>query len=118
MCLDRSGSVWSQQAYVKASNTDPGDEFGGSVSISGDRLVVGARLEDSNATGFDGDQNNNSTIGAGAAYVFTRSGTVWSQQAYLKASNTDRDDNFGQPVAISGDTLVVGTLKKCQHNFD
>ncbi len=41
-------------------------------------------------------------------YVFTRNGTVWSQQAYLKASNTDSDDNFGYSVALAGDTLAVG----------
>lgn len=104
----RSGSVWSQQAYIKASNAGAGDEFGRSVAISGDTLGVGAFDEDSSTTGINGDQGNNSSPGAGAVYVFTRSGTVWSQQAYLKASNTDETDRFGRIVAISGDTLVVG----------
>jgi uncharacterized repeat protein (TIGR01451 family) len=53
-------------------------------------------------------QTNNSAAKAGAAYVFTRSGTTWSQQAYLKASNTGADDNFGGSVALSGDTVMVG----------
>ena len=103
----RSGSEWSQQAYLKASNTDPDDYFGWSVSLSGDTLVVGANQEDSNATGTNGNQNDNSVSAAGAAYVFTRNGTTWSQQDYLKASNTEADDNFGRAVAISGSTVVV-----------
>ncbi len=104
----RSGTAWSQQAYLKASNTGGGDIFGYSVAISGDTLVVGALNEDSDATGINGNQNNNRASRAGAAYVFTRSGAVWSQQAYLKASNTDADDCFGWYVAISGNTVVVG----------
>ncbi|MCH8056663.1 MAG: FG-GAP repeat protein [Proteobacteria bacterium] len=111
----RSGTVWSQQAYLKASNTDIDDLFGLSVAISGDTLVVGTRREDSNASGINGDQSDNSAIQAGAAYVFTRSGTVWNQQAYLKASNTDKHDLFGFSVAISGDTLVVGAYPEASN---
>jgi FG-GAP repeat len=97
-----------QQAYLKASNTGAGDGFGASVAISGDTMVIGAPNEASNATGVNGDQSNNSSLGAGAAYVFVRSNGVWSQQAYLKASNTTADAEFGTSVAISGDTIVVG----------
>jgi FG-GAP repeat len=104
----RSGTTWRQQAYLKASNTEAGDKFGYSVAISGNTVVVGALDEDSNATGVNGIQNNNSAARSGAVYVFTRSGTTWSQQAYLKSSNTDAYDNFGSPVAISGNTVVVG----------
>ena len=99
---------FAQQAYVKASNTDGGDEFGFSVAVSGDTVVVGAAYESSNATGINGDQNDNSALNAGAAYVFVRNGTTWTQQAYLKASNTDIHDFFGRSVAVSGDTVVVG----------
>ncbi len=106
----RSGGVWSQQAYLKASNTAPSDYFGGIVAVSGDTVVVGATGEDSNASGVNSDQTNNSAPNSGAAYVFVRSGGVWSQQAYLKASNTGVDDNFGWAVAICGDTVVVGAL--------
>ncbi len=106
----RSGSVWSQQAYLKASNTDTGDLFGSSIAISGDTLVVGATSESSSATGVNGNQSDNSAAYSGAAYVFVRSGSVWSQQAYLKASNTNTRDYFGQSVALSGDTLVVGAF--------
>ncbi len=105
----RSGTTWSQQAYLKASNTDSGDAFGYSVAVSGDTVVVGAFAESSNATGVNGNQADNSAFLSGAAYVFVRDGFgVWSQQAYLKASNTGSFDRFGYSVAVSGDTVVVG----------
>ncbi len=106
----RSGSTWTQQAYLKASNTEASDAFGYSVSISGDTLVVGAYAESSNATGVNGNQTDNTATGSGAAYVFARSGSAWSQQAYLKASNTGASDQFGSRVSISGDALVVGAI--------
>lgn len=104
----RNGAAWTQQAYLKGSNTENGDNFGFSVAISGDTLVVGARGERSNASGVNGNQNDNSASTAGAAYVFVRAGTTWTQQAYLKASNTTAADRFGETVAISGNTIVVG----------
>ncbi len=107
MVFVRSGTTWSQQAYLKASNTGAGDRFGGSVSVSGDTVVVGAYLEDSSTTGVNSTPNNSATD-SGAAYVFVRGGTTWSQQAYLKASNTGANDYFGNSVAVSGDTVVVG----------
>jgi len=104
----RTGTNWIQQAYLKASNAGSNDLFGWSVAISGDTVVVGADFESSNATGVNGDQSDNSASGAGAAYVFVRDGTNWSQQAYLKASNTGAGDIFGFSVAISGETIVIG----------
>ena len=103
----RTGADWSQQAYLKASNSEAGDSFGYSVSISGNSLVVGAYWEGSSATGVNGIQADNSALRSGAAYVFTRTGVVWSQQAYLKASNTGGDDVFGMHVALDGDTLII-----------
>jgi predicted porin len=112
----RIGSVWSQQAYVKASNTGKNDRFGIAVALSGDgnTLVVGADQEDSNAIGIDGNQTNNKTANSGAVYVFSRSGSTWAQQAYVKASNTGKNDHFGTAVALSGngDTLAVGANQK------
>ena len=97
---------WSQEAYLKASNPDDDDRFGESVALSGDTLAVGALREDS---GRVGDETDNSAVDAGATYVFIRSTTGdWSQQAYLKASNAERNDRFGFSVALSGDTLAVG----------
>ena len=104
----RTGGVWSQQAYLKASNTGAGDNFGISVALAGDTLAVGAYQEDSAATGVNGNQADNSAAGSGAAYVFTRTNGVWSQEAYVKASNTGTFDWFGISVALSGDTLAVG----------
>ena len=74
--------------------------------------MSGHVYESSNATGINGDQNDNSALNAGAAYVFVRNGTTWTQQAYLKASNTDTGDEFGASVAVSGDTAVVGALNE------
>jgi hypothetical protein len=111
----RGGGAWSQQAYVKASNTgdkDEGDQFGYSIALSGDgsTLAVGAIGEDSNATGVNGDQANNAAQGSGAVYVFTRSGSMWTQHAYVKSSDTRPNVMFGYSVALngSGDTLAVG----------
>jgi len=111
----RSGGVWSQQAYLKPSGvgtTQVEDWFGASVAISGDTIVIGAPNEDSSATGVNNTPNELAS-GAGAAYVFTRSGGVWTQQAYLKPAAvgaTQAADNFGSSVAISGDTIVVGAF--------
>jgi len=104
----RSGTTWTQQAYLKASNTGAGDKFGQAVAVSGDTVVIGAPYEYSNATGVNGNEADNSAQWSGAAYVFSRSGTVWTHQAYLKASNTDAFDSFGSTVAVSGDTVIVG----------
>lgn len=107
----RADDTWTQQAYLKASNTGDFDFFGASVSLSadGNTLAVGAYRESSNATGVNGDELNDAADKAGAAYVFTRSGADWSQQAYLKASNAQASDQFGSAVALSGDgnTLAV-----------
>jgi hypothetical protein len=118
----RRGTTWTQQAYVKASNTGQagtadsfgdGDQFGVSVAISddGNTLAVGAITEDSASPGINGNQADNSANSAGAVYVFTRAGTTWSQQAYVKAGNPDGGDMFGYGVSLSADgsTLAVGS---------
>ena len=122
---DNSGAVyvfvrdttWSQQAYIKASNTGSGYKFGHSVSLSGDgnMLAVGATSEGSSSEGIGGSQDDDVNIGhAGAVYVFVRSGITWSQQAYIKASNTGDGDQFGYSVSLSGDsnTLAVGSERE------
>ncbi len=93
----REGGVWSQQAYLKASNTDMGDGFGSAVAISGNTIVVGATGEGSSVSGVNGDQNNNDLESSGALYVFVREGGYGSQQAYIKASNPDESDGFARP---------------------
>jgi hypothetical protein len=118
----RTGNRWAQQAYIKASNTGEagvgdefgdGDQFGFALAISddGNTIAVGANAEDSNATGINGNQNDNSMISAGAVYVFSRARTTWTQQAYVKPTNTFGNTQFGYSVALSadGNTLVASS---------
>ncbi len=103
--------LWSQQAYIKASNSQSGDKFGWSVAIDGDTLAVGTFGEDSSATAVNGDQSDNSASDSGAVYIFVRDAAQnWSQQAYIKASNSDSDDFFGRSLALAGNTLAVGAF--------
>ena len=112
----RSGGTWSQQAYVKATNTNAVDKFGSSVALSndGNTLAVGAVGEASNATDVDRDQTNNDAAFSGAVYVYTRTGGIWTPRAYVKASNTEAADQFGFAVALSsdGNTLAVGAVNE------
>ena len=113
----KSNNVWQQEAYIKPDNTGAGDHFGSSISLSGDgkTLVVGAEKESSNATGIDGDGTNDLAVNSGAVYVFYKSTTSWVQQAYLKSSNSQSNDEFGGSGAIDvsddGNTIAVGALK-------
>lgn len=93
----RTGTTWSQQKLT-ASDGAAYDNLGASVAVSGDTLIAGAP---SHAT---------TAAGAGAAYVFTRSGTTWSQQAELNQTSAATSDSFGTAVAIDGDSAVVGAL--------
>ena len=110
----RDNKGWKQQAYLKASNTAEGAQFGNSLTLSadGNLLAVGSSGEASSATGINGNQSDRSMPGAGAVYVFARAGAAWSQQAYLKSSNTGGPDvgyQFGYAVSLSSDgsTLAV-----------
>lgn len=122
--VNSSGAMLGAIGYFKASNTDTSDWFGWSLDISADgqTLVVAAPAEDSNATGVNGDQTSNTSPSAGAVYVFALVDGVWTQQAYIKASNTEQlnedkelvitNDRFGYRVALSadGNTLAVTAL--------
>jgi len=108
-----AAGAWTQESYIKASNTTREDYFGCAVSLSGDgsTLAVGARLEDSSARGIGGNESDESALQAGAVYTFRRSGAAaWAQTAYVKASNAGANDQFGVAVAISADasTLAIG----------
>ena len=92
----RSGTTWTQQAKILASDLERNDSFGDSVAIDVDTVVVGARYEDTGDTS------------AGAAYIFTRSGTTWTEQSKIQASDAEAQDQFGMTVGIYGDTVVVG----------
>ena len=90
------GTSWSQEAKLTAADSKVKNLFGWSVGISGDQIVVGA------IKGDDGERNT------GAAYVFQRTGTVWSEELKLLASDAEQDDRFGGSVSILGDTVLVG----------
>jgi hypothetical protein len=107
----RTGSSWTNEAYLKAPNAEASDSFGTSISISGETIVVGAPDEDSSQTTIT-NGNTNAGAGAtdsGAAYVFRRTGSIWTNEAYLKAPNAETTDRFGTSICISGDTIVVGS---------
>lgn len=98
--------------YFKASNTGAGDLFGYSVALSSDgqTMAVGALNEDSYANGVNGDQANDGALDSGAVYIFVRTATGWSQQAYVKATTTRAGDRFGSALAFTpdGNKLAVG----------
>lgn len=115
----RVENVWTQQAYVKPGHVTLEQQFGASVSLSGDgnRLAVGAIGDLSKAQGVGGNPADYDILEediarqSGAAYVFTYSGTAWAQDVYIKASNAETGDQFGRVVRLSSDgmTLAVGT---------
>ena len=100
---------WSEQAYIKASNTGANDTFGARLALSGDggTLAVGAQLEDSAGQGIDAVQDDDSAQEAGAVYLFTREGSSWTQSAYVKGSNTEAFDEFGSSLALNGDGTLM-----------
>jgi len=108
----RSGTNWTQQAFIKASNTGQDDWFGSRLQLSGDgnTLAASAQLEDSAAQGINGKQDDDSAQEAGAVYLFSRTGATWAQKAYIKGSNNEAFDEFGSSAALSRDgrTLAVG----------
>ena len=93
----RNGNSWSEEAKLLASDAALGAHFGVSVALSGDTALVGANLADAAGKPF-----------AGAAYVFVRSGTTWSEQARLLASDASQYDTFGSSVALGDGTALVG----------
>ena len=94
----QSGTSWSQQAEWTASDGGENSRFGVSVSVSGGTALIGAN-----------GQPVGSNSGQGAAYVFVQSGTSWSQQAELTASDGVSSDQFGRSVSVSGGTALIGS---------
>ncbi|MEW6477779.1 MAG: FG-GAP repeat protein [Actinomycetota bacterium] len=93
------GATWTQQAKLIPSDGEAGDWFGASVSLDGDTAVIGAPYD------------NDLGVSSGSAYVFTRSGSIWSQQAKVNAADGDSDDSFGGSVALDGDRVLIGALR-------
>ena len=94
----RSGTTWSQQAKLTAADGEMNDTFGGNLALSGETAAVGVIRDDDDVKGVD----------AGSVYIFSRSGTTWSQQAKLTAADGAEGDVFGWSLALFGNTLVVG----------
>jgi hypothetical protein len=92
----RTGTSWAQEAKIVSSDLEAGDNFGNSVSLSGDYAIVGAYQEDINAIG--------------SAYIFKRTGTSWAEEAKIQASDKDEYDQFARSVAIDGDYVAVGAF--------
>jgi hypothetical protein len=128
----RTGTTWTEQAFIKANNARPYNSFGVKLALSrdGNTLAVSAYLEDYAGHGVQPPalqpflvvdyldpwrEGKGQALEAGAVYLFTRSGTTWTQQAYVKGSDTKAGDEFGSAVALSGDgrTLAIGA-----HNVD
>ena len=93
----RSGNTWLEQAKLTAGDAAEKDNFGSAVAISEDYAIIGSPSDD--------DAGSKS----GSAYAFVRSGTIWKEEAKLTASDAAAGDKFGQPVAISGKTALIGT---------
>jgi hypothetical protein len=91
-------AVWEERAKLTALDTTAGDEFGTSVSISGDYAIIG--------TPFDDDKG----VSSGSAYIFKRDGTTWSQEAKLTASDGNEYDYFGTSVSIYSNYAIVGAI--------
>jgi hypothetical protein len=104
----QTAGVWAQQQKIVATDRGAADFFGYSVSISGDFAIIGAYQEDQDASG--GATANN----AGSAYIFSRSGSVWTQQQKIVASDRAADDLFGYSVSISGDYAIVGAWNEAE----
>jgi len=92
----RNAGVWTEQQKLTASDAAEGDWFGSSVAVDGDTAIIGAERADDNGTN------------SGSAYVFTRNAGVWTEQQKLTASNGFDFDDFGNAVAMDGDTAVIG----------
>jgi FG-GAP repeat len=96
----RSGTTWSLQGKLLPTGAGDGDSFGGAVALSGGTALVGAAFQDDSVRGPD----------VGAAYVFVRSGTVWSQQQKLLPADAMFADYTGWSVALAGQDAMVGAV--------
>jgi len=95
-----NGTTWIEEQKLTASDAQEGDGFGYAVSLSGNTLIVGAYMEDE----FGSD--------AGAAYVYTYDGSIWTEEKKIVSEEIEADDNFGMSVALCGDAAIVGALNE------
>ncbi len=104
----RDNNQWIQQAYIKPSHIDFEIDFGRSLDIDGNTLVIGSSGDNREVTGINPPASNNNSGRSGAAYVFTRTGSDWSEQKILRDVFRNDDDKFGYSCAIDGDKIVIG----------
>ncbi|MCX6672049.1 MAG: FG-GAP repeat protein [Euryarchaeota archaeon] len=102
----RSGVTWTQQAKLLPADGAYLDAFAASVSLSGDNALIGT----------PGDDDNGAN--SGSAYVFTRTGTTWTQQQKLLTSDGATEDEFGCSVSVEGDTALIGTCYDDDNGID
>jgi len=108
----RENGGWREDARLEIVPPQASSSFGSSVAIDGDRILVGAPGESSDVAGINGGTPNRQLSGSGAAYVFVQIGDEWVQEAYIKASIIDGNDQFGFKVGLSGDTAVVSARRE------
>ena len=119
--FEREGGIWSHTAYLKASNTDAGDFFGTAVAVTDAKVLVGARGEDSNATGVNGNQNDDSEVSSGAAYVFefcSLAPVAFRNAGSNPASYTAMPAVIGTTFTASVDNNLAGQTTSLLFAFD
>jgi LPXTG-site transpeptidase (sortase) family protein len=104
------GNTWALEARLASEDSRPGDFFGHSVAISGERIVIGAIFKDP-------DLGVGRVTNAGAAYIFSRQGDDWEQQARLVPEQASPFTEFGQSVSITGDRVVVSAAEAEQGGY-
>ena len=98
--FDYDGSQWTETQKITASDGAMGDWFGQSVSLHGERILIGAYQDDTSAAN------------AGSAYVFEWNGSIWSETEKLEANDAESDDFFGYSVSLSGDRALIGAYRE------
>jgi hypothetical protein len=106
--FERGAAQWEQSAVLTAAHPQQSDLYGSGVAFNGTALVVGGNGDSSGSRGANGDPTRSDAYQSGAVHVYARQGKSWELTAYLKAANADAEDGFGQVVALTNDTILVG----------
>ena len=106
--FERVGTTWTETAYLKAPLNTNFLHFGANVAVAESVIAVAAPMDDSDATGLDGDPLSTGAKDSGAVYTYVPDGATWKQESYIKASDASINATFGSEMAMHGDTLLVG----------
>ena len=106
--FERSGSgVWNEAQKLVPLDRGTNDQFGHSVSISGNYAIIGAYFEDEDTSGI------NTVSNAGSAYVFEKNSSgIWTEKQKIVASDRGGNDYFGWSVSISGNYVLIGAYQE------